>query len=123
MHEIDAGFAALPCRRLAMAALDRARALGVSHADFRLERIRDQGLQVRDGRVVGAGESETVGLAVRVVHRGAWGFASGVVLEPEEAERLAESAVRTAELASVMTGRAVELAPEPVHADATWVSS
>ena len=123
MHEIDPGFAALPCRRLAMAALDRARALGVSHADFRLERIRDQGLQVRDGRVVGAGESETVGLAVRVVHRGAWGFASGVVLEPEEAERLAESAVRTAELASVMTGRAVELAPEPVHAEATWVSS
>jgi len=123
MHEIDAGFAALPSRRLALAALDRARALGVSHADFRLERIRTMGLQVRDGQVAGAGESETLGLAVRVVHRGAWGFASGVVLEVEEAERLAESAVRTAEVASVMTSRAVELAPEPVHADATWVST
>jgi hypothetical protein len=40
--EIDPAFLALPMRRLAEAALSRATALGVEHADFRLERIRSQ---------------------------------------------------------------------------------
>ena len=123
MHEIDREFLALPYRRLADAALDRARALGVQHADFRFERIRYQHIRARDGQLQGASESEDLGLAVRVIHRGAWGFASGVVLDPAEAVRLAETAVRTAEVASAMTTEPVELAPEPVHADRTWVSA
>jgi TldD protein len=123
MSSVDPEFTALPCRELAAAALDRARALGVSHADFRLERIRYQHLRVRDGRLQGASETEDLGFAVRVVHRGAWGFASGVVLDPAEAERVAETAVATAVVAAAMTSRPVELADEPVHADRTWVSS
>jgi TldD protein len=123
MHEIDPEFLALPYRPLAEAALDRARSLGVQHADFRFERIRYQHIRARDGQLQGASESEDVGLAVRVIHRGAWGFASGVVLDPAEAVRLAETAVATAELASAMTPQPVQLAPEPVHADETWVSA
>ena len=123
MHEIDPGFAALPHRLLADAALDRARSLGVQHADFRFERVRYQHIRARDGQLQGASESEDLGLAVRVIHRGAWGFASGVVVDASEAVRLAETAVRTAEVASAMTIEPVQLAPEPVHADETWVSS
>src|SRR3954471_5404729 len=123
MHEIDQEFLALPYQQLAAAALDRARSLGVHHADFRFERVRYQQIRARDGQLQGASESEDLGLAVRVIHRGAWGFASGVVLDPSEAVRLAETAVRTAEVASAMTSVPVELAPEPVHADETWVSS
>ena len=123
MSSVDPEFLALPCRELAAAALDRARSLGVSHADFRLERIRYQHLRVRDGRLQGASETEDLGFAVRVVHRGAWGFASGVVLDPAEAERVAETAVATAVVAAAMTSRPVELADEPVHTDRTWVSA
>ena len=123
MPEVDPEFLALPFRELAAAALDRARSRGVDHADFRLERVRYQQIRVRDGHLQGASDSEDLGLAVRVVHKGAWGFASGVALDPAEAERLAETAVATAELASAMTARAVRLAPEPVHQDRTWVSS
>ncbi len=123
MHQIDPEFLALPYQELGAAALDRARALGVQHADFRFERVRYQHVRARDGHLEGAGETEDLGFAVRVVHRGAWGFASGVALDPREAERLAEVAVRTAEVASSMTTRPVELAPEPVHPDETWVSS
>ena len=90
MPEIDPQFLALPLRGLADAALSRARSLGVQHADFRLERVRYQHIRVRDGRLEGAGETEDLGIAVRVIHRGAWGFASGVVLDPDEAVRLAE---------------------------------
>src|SRR4051812_40170808 len=123
MQEIDPAFVALPLHDLAAAALDRARALGVEHADFRCDRLRSQHLLVRDGRLQGASDVEDVGIAVRVVHRGAWGFASGVVLEPAEAERLAEVAVHTAEVASAMTMTEVQLAAEPVHAAQTWVSA
>ncbi len=123
MHQIDPAFLALPHRDLASVALERARRLGVQHADFRFERIRYQHLRVRDGHLLGAAEAEDMGFAVRVVHRGAWGFASSVTLDRAEAERVAEAAVRTAEVAAAMTRKPVELAPEPVHPDETWISS
>ncbi|HYO39353.1 MAG TPA: TldD/PmbA family protein [Nocardioidaceae bacterium] len=122
-HEIDGSFTALPYRRLAEAALTRAQDFHVSHADFRFERIRSQDIRVRDGRLQGAADSEDVGFAVRVVLNGAWGFASGMLLSTQEAVRVAETAVRTAQVAAAMTARPVELAPEPTYDDVTWVSA
>jgi TldD protein len=122
-HEIDPSFTALPYRRLADAALSRARDFNVSHADFRFERVRYQDIRVRDGHLQGAEDSEDLGFAVRVILDGAWGFAAGVVQTPESAVRVAETAVRTARLAAAMTTRPVALAPEPVHGDVEWVSS
>ncbi len=120
---LDDTFTALPHRSLGDAALARAAELGVSHADFRFERVRHQHLGVRDGALQGAADSEDLGFAVRVVHRGAWGFASGVALTVEEAVRVAETAVAVATVAAAMTTTPVELAPEPVHDDVTWISS
>ncbi|WP_432479855.1 TldD/PmbA family protein [Nocardioides sp. GXQ0305] len=120
---LDPAFTALPYRALGEAALDRAAALGVSHADFRFERVRYQRLGVRDGILQGAADAEDVGFAVRVVHRGAWGFAAGVLLTAEEAVAVAERAVEVALVAAEMTTTPVELAPEPVHDDVTWVSA
>ncbi len=95
----------------------------MSHADFRFERVRYQQLGVRDGVLQGASDTEDLGFAVRVIHRGAWGFASGVVLTPEEAAAVAERAVEVARVAAEMTSAPVEIAPEPVYDDVTWVSS
>ncbi|NYD58974.1 TldD protein [Nocardioides marinisabuli] len=119
---LDATFQALPHRRLGEVALARAAELGVSHADFRFERVRYQDLTARDGVLQAADDSVDVGFAVRVVHRGAWGFASGVVLTEPEARSVAERAVAVAEVAATMTSTPVEVAPEPVHDDVTWVS-
>ena len=119
---LDPSFLALPFRALGEVALARAVELGVSHADFRFERVRHQDLLARDGVLQAAGDTEDVGFAVRVVHHGAWGFASGVLLTPEEARRVAEQAVAVAQVAATMTSIPVELAPEPVHADVEWVS-
>jgi TldD protein len=122
-HTIDPAFTSLPCRRLADAALSRARDFHVSHADFRLERVRYQDIRVRDGRLQGAHDTEDLGFAVRVILNGAWGFASGVLLTPESAVQVAETAVRTAQIAAAVTTRPVSLAAEPVHDDVQWVSS
>ena len=120
---IDATFAELPHRSLGEVALARASELGATHADFRLERLRYQYLGVRDGVLQTATDAEDLGFAVRVIHRGAWGFASGVVMTPQEARRVAETAIGVAEVAAAMTTLPVELAPEPVYDDVTWVSA
>lgn len=122
-HAIDPAFTALPYRRLADAALSRARDFNVSHADFRFERVRYQNIRVRDGRLQGASDTEDIGFAVRVILNGAWGFASGVVTTPEAAVQVTETAIRTAQVAAAMTTTPVALAPEPAYANVTWASA
>jgi len=122
-HPIDDAFLALPLRAAADAALQAARDAGVTHADLRVERLRHQDISVRDARLQSLGDDLTVGLAVRVVHDGTWGFASSHVVTPDEAARLARQAVDVARTARPLNHQPVELADEPVHADATWVSA
>jgi len=122
-HEIDDSFLELPRGRLADAALARARELGADHADFRLERIRDAELRVRDCELEGSRDDEDTGLAVRVVVDGTWGFAAGVDLTVDAAVRVAELAVDVARASRALSTERVELADEPVHAGVTWMSS
>jgi len=121
--EIDSAFTSLPLAALADAGLHRARELGADHADVRVERIRHQRISLHDAVVQNASSGTEVGLAVRVVHNGSWGFAAGVELNPDAARRLAEEAVAVAHVAKPMTLEPIELADEPVHADRTWVSA
>ena len=123
MANIDPAFLALPARELAAVALQRAGELGAEHADFRLERIRVGTLDLRDAQLDSSTDSEDVGIAVRVVHDGAWGFASGVVRTLDAAVQLAERAVATARVSRVLSSDPVVLAPEDVYADVTWVSA
>ena len=119
---LDESFLALPLSALTDAALTRAVDLGCEHADVRVERIRTQTISLRDARQESFTDGEDLGLAVRVVHEGTWGFAAGVVLTAAEAVRLAEEAVAVATVSAAINTDRVELAPEPVYPDATWVS-
>jgi TldD protein len=123
MPDIDASFLALPRGVLADAALSRAGELGAAHADFRLERIRTGLLNLRDGHLDTTSDAEDLGLAVRVIHNGAWGFASGIDRSPAGAAALAEHAVDTAKISRGLSDHPVVLAGEPIHADVSWVSS
>lgn len=127
-HSIDAAFTALPLRALADAALARARALGADHADFRLERVRSASWRLRDAKPSGGSDTTDLGFAVRVVHGGSWGFASGVDLTMDGAAKVASQAVAMAKLSAQVIKAAgsderVELADEPVHAERTWISA
>jgi TldD protein len=123
MPDIDPSFLAFPARELSVAALGRAVELGSEHADFRLERIRTATISLRDGELDSSTDTEEVGLAVRVVHNGAWGFASGIARTAEAAVTLAEQAVATARISAVLSSDPVVLAPEPVYRDVSWVSA
>src|ERR1700709_166907 len=115
-------FLALPLSALTDAALTRALDLGCTHADLRVERIRTQTISLRDARLEALSDGEDLGLAVRVVHEGTWGFAAGVVLTAAEAVRLAEQAIEVARVSAAVKSDPVGRAPEPVYPDGEWVS-
>src|SRR4051794_26138375 len=120
---VDGSFLALPLSALTDAALTRAVDLGCEHADIRVERIRTQTISLRDARLESLADGEDLGLAIRVIHEGTWGFAAGVVLTAAEAVRLAEQAVDVAVVSAAVQSDPVALAPEPSYPDAQWVSA
>jgi TldD protein len=122
-ERIDPEFRALPLGALADAALSRAGELGAGHADIRVERIQSQNLTLRDGTVTGAGEGLSLGLAVRVIVDGTWGFASTHRLTPTAAAEVAARAVEVARTLRAVNTELVARADEPVHAEASWVSA
>ena len=119
---IDADFLDLPRHELAEAALSAAKAAGATHADLRLHRISTEIIQLRDGELETSVVSHEVGLAVRVIVNGTWVFASHAELAPAVAAEAARRAVHVATTLAALNAERVELAPEPVYTDATWVS-
>ncbi|HEY3735614.1 MAG TPA: TldD/PmbA family protein [Streptosporangiaceae bacterium] len=122
-HRIDPEFAALPLRELADTALQRAAELGAQHADIRVEQIRGQRIRLSDGNLETMLDAGNLGLAVRVVVDGTWGFAATVDLTPAAAARAAGQAVDVARVAAPIAAERIELADEPGHGDVTWISS
>jgi TldD protein len=120
---IDPEFAALPLRELSAAALQRATELGAQHADFRAELVRGQRIRLSDANLETFMDADDLGLAVRVVVDGTWGFASAVDLTPDAAARAAEQAVDVARVAKPIAAERIELADEPGHGEVSWVSS
>jgi TldD protein len=122
-QEIDPEFTALPLRQLAGAALEQAHGLGVEHADFRLEQVRVQRIALSDENLETFFDSAELGLAVRVIKDGTWGFAATSDLTPEAAAWAAREAAAVATVSAAMNRERIELADEPAHGDVTWVSS
>jgi TldD protein len=122
-NEIDAEFTAYPLPELADAALQRAAQLGAEHADFRAERTRGQQIGLSDGHLETQFDSDDLGLAVRVVVDGTWGFAAAVDLTTAAAAQAAAEAVDVARVAAAINSERIELAAEPAHGDVTWLSA
>lgn len=121
-RRVDADFLALPRMELADAALSAAVAAGASHADLRIHRITTEIVQLRDGELETSVLTREIGLAVRVIVDGTWGFASHAELDAGVAADTARRAVRVARTLAPLNAERIELAAEPVYADATWVS-
>ncbi|MGA8545874.1 MAG: TldD/PmbA family protein [Mycobacterium sp.] len=120
---IDADFLDLSRHELADAALSAATAAGASHADLRIHRLITEVIHLRDGELETAVLSRELGVAVRVVVEGTWGFASHAELSPTVAADTARRAVGVARTLAALNTDPVELAAEPVYNDVIWVSS
>ena len=122
-RSIDPDFVAIARHELADAALSAATQAGASYADLRVHRITSEVIALRDGDLQMSVSSRDVGLAVRVIVDGTWGFASHAELSTSVAAETARRAVEVATTLAALNADRVELADEPVYADATWVSS
>ncbi|MGH3676798.1 MAG: TldD/PmbA family protein [Mycobacterium sp.] len=121
-RQVDADFLGLPRHQLADAALSAAVAAGASHADLRIHRTTNEVVRLRDGELETSVVDREIGLAVRVIVDGTWGFASHAELNPEVAAETARRAVLVARALAPLNGETIELAPEPVYADVSWAS-
>ncbi|OKH81334.1 peptidase C69 [Mycobacterium sp. ST-F2] len=122
LRRVDADFLALPRHLLADAAVSAALAAGASYADLRIHRITTEHIQLRDGELETSVVTREIGLAVRVIVDGTWGFASHAELNPEVAAETARRAVQVAVTLAPLNAERIELAPEPVYSDVSWVS-
>jgi TldD protein len=109
-------------REMGLLALDTARAAGAEYADVRVSRHRNQSIATRERRVTGIVDNESLGLGVRVLAGGAWGFAATGEMTREEVQRAARSAVAQARANRAALLRPVTLAPAEPTRDAYWRS-
>ena len=102
-------------------ALNVAAVRGASYADARLADDRTRALSTKNGKVSNASDSESLGIGVRVIADGAWGFAAADDLSRPAVEATAARAVDIAKASSRVKQHDIQLAPEkPVSAE--WMT-
>ncbi len=109
-------------RALAMRALEVARSAGATYADVRVNRNRSQVVATREKQITALADDETMGVGIRVIAGGAWGFAATGTLTDAEIDRTARQAVAQAKANAAGRSQPLTLAPTEVHRDATWSS-
>lgn len=101
---------------LAQLALDAARSAGADYADVRIIESRDQTVATRNGEVESLLDTESLGLGVRALLKGAWGFAATGEMGREAAASAARQAVAVAKASGrVRSGQLALAGLEPVR--------
>ena len=102
---------------LADAALARVRQAGADYGDVRILDTITQSVRGEDRRIAGIREGSSRGIGVRVLYKGAWGFAATSVLSLEEVPKIADLAVEIAKGSASLAIEKIRPAAEPVHRD------
>lgn len=83
----------------------------VSHAEVRWVGEKSERLRVRDGAPDGMARTENSGFAVRLIARGAWGFACAAHASEERLARMIDEAIETAIASARVAKSPVKLPP------------
>ena len=94
---------------------------GVQYAEARIVDERQRALATKNGKTGSASDSESLGLGVRVLADGAWGFAATEDLTRAGVETAAAQALEIARASATVKQQDVQLAPEKAHID-DWSS-
>ena len=100
---------------LCVLAVDTAIQRGASYADIRIIATRTEEIAVRNERVATLAQLDDLGIGVRVIADGSWGFACSRAVSNEDVERVASEAVAVARASAMLQEKEIALAPEPVH--------
>src|ERR1043166_7118997 len=104
---------------LTTAALDTSRLRGATYADARLMHIRQRDLTTKNAAVGTLAQSESIGIGIRVLANGAWGFASTDRLTREGVARCAAQAVAIAKASALAKRGESKMAEESAYVD-SW---
>ena len=99
--------------------IETAKLRGASYADARVMDTRQREITTKNNEVGMLLESESLGIGIRVIASGAWGFASTDRLTREGVQACAAQAVNIAKASALAKREDVALAPEEAHVD-TW---
>lgn len=105
---------------LAQIALEIAASSGATVAQVRIAQHDTRGVGLRDGNVENVASDRSIGLSVRVVKDGAWGFAATTQLTNKNVAQVARNAIEMATLSSAVSTDRVELAQEPSYGKVSW---
>jgi TldD protein len=107
-------------KRLADVALNAAKSAGASYADVRIQRTLNQGIFTREKQVQNIGSTETMGVGIRVIANGTWGFAATNQMTEAGIAKAAQQAVAIAKANSKVQKEPVQLAPQKGYGDVSW---
>ena len=96
---------------LARSAVEAAIAGGADYADARVVENRTETLRLRNGQIDTLEDADTIGLGIRVLAKGAWGFASSRELTGPAIQRTSAQALEVARASARVSGEPVELGP------------
>jgi TldD protein len=88
---------------------------GATYADARTVEREHEAVSVKDGAVESVTRTADRGLAFRVIHKGAWGFAATDRTDDTAIRGLVDEAFRRAEASASVQRRTVTLAPVTAH--------
>jgi len=100
-------------RGLIQNVLDLAQAKKVDYVDVRIVRRQMEEISVKNGKVDALMRDEDFGCGIRVLFRGAWGFACSSRVDKKEMERTLVRAWKIAKEGSKVREKGVSLAPLP----------
>jgi TldD protein len=121
-HARAAETAAVNKQDLADIAIKQAKKLGATYADIRINRYRLESIFTREQRVQNVSRTQDFGFGVRVLLKGAWGFAASPVVTPESVRRITEEAIQIARANAAYQRKRIELVPTPA-VNGSWKSA
>ena len=108
-------------KEIALNALDAAVRRGISYADVRLIDSEERNVATKNGKIAQISNTVSLGLGIRVLDGGCWGFAATDDLTTAGVEAAARLAVEIARSSAVARKYAVMLAPERKY-QVEWTS-
>jgi TldD protein len=108
-------------KKFAKQAIDTACSAGATYADVRLIETREQLIATQNGEVENLISTDSVGMGVRAIVNGAWGFAACHEITRDAVEKTARQAIAVAKASALVKAGEMRLVPVSQKVD-TWHS-
>ncbi len=108
---------------LLMEALNAAKSGGAQFSDARIGRYLQNFVITREQQIINVVDTDSIGIGVRALVNGTWGFAASRDLTKNGVAAAAREAVAIAKANAIARDRSIQLAPAPSVGEVSWKSA